>query len=80
MTGKKSAFKPPAALVEKSLLLPFSPSITGLPHSGVPYFFLSQTYDTGVADELLSAHGISCPNFSSYVKNLLEFVARNPAL
>ena len=80
MTGKKSAFKPPAALVEKSLLLPFSPSITGLPHSGVPYFFLAQTYDTGVADELLSAHGVSCPNFSSYVKNLLAFVAKNPSL
>jgi nucleoside-diphosphate-sugar epimerase len=80
MTGKKSVVKPPPALVEKSLLLPFSPTITGLPHSGVPYFFLSQTYNTRVADELLSAHGINCPNFSSYVKNLLRFVEKNPAL
>ena len=80
MTGKKSLVKPPPALVEKSLLLPFSPAITGLPHSGVPYFFLSQTYDTSVADKLLSARGVTCPNFSSYVKNLLAFVEKNPSL
>jgi nucleoside-diphosphate-sugar epimerase len=80
MTGKNSAFKPPPALIEKSLMLPFSPALTGLPHSGVPYFFLSQTYDTSVAAELLSAHGVTCPDFSSYIKNLLEFVEKNPAL
>ncbi|HEX9959469.1 MAG TPA: SDR family oxidoreductase [Pyrinomonadaceae bacterium] len=80
LTGKNSAFKPPPALIEKSLLLPFSPAITGLPHSGVPYFFLSQTYDTSAAGELLSAHGVSCPNFSSYIENLLRFVEKNPAL
>ncbi len=80
MTGRKSLLKPPPALVEKSLMLPFSPAITGLPHSGVPYFFLSQTYNTSVAERLLSAHGISCPNFASYVKNLLAFVEKNPRL
>jgi nucleoside-diphosphate-sugar epimerase len=80
MTGKKSVIKPPPALVEKSLLLPFSPALTGLPYSGVPYFFLTQTYDTSVAGGLLPAHGVTCPNFSSYVKNLLEFVEKNPRL
>jgi nucleoside-diphosphate-sugar epimerase len=80
MTGKKSVIKPPPALIEKSLLLPFSPALTGLPHSGVPYFFLSQTYNTSVADRLLSAHSVTCPNFSAYVKNLLAFVEKNPAL
>lgn len=80
MTGKKSVIKPPPALIEKSLMLPFSPAITGLPHSGVPYFFLSQTYNTSVADRLLSAHSVTCPNFSAYVKNLLAFVEKNPAL
>jgi nucleoside-diphosphate-sugar epimerase len=80
LTGKKSLIKPPPKLVENSLLLSISPALTGLPHSGVPYFFLSQTYDTSVAGELLSAHGISCPDFPSYVKNLLGFVEKNPSL
>lgn len=80
MTGKKSVFTPPAKLIEFSLSLPVSPPITGLPLSGVPYFFLSQTYDTNAADELLSAHDISCPNFRSYVKNLLRFIEKHPRL
>jgi nucleoside-diphosphate-sugar epimerase len=80
MTGKKSIVKPPPALVEKSLLLPPSPAVSGLPHSGVPYFFLSQTYDTSVADELLGKHKIVCPDFKSYVANLLKFVEENPKL
>lgn len=80
LTGKKSVVKPPPALVEKSLMLPVAPPVSGLPLSGVPYFFIEQTYDTRVADELLSKHGISCPNFSSYVKNLLDFVERHPNL
>jgi thioester reductase-like protein len=78
--GKKSVVKPPPALVERSLMLPFSPSVTGLPHSGVPYFFLSQAYDTSVAQELLAAHNINCPPFPSYVKNLIDFVEKNPKL
>ena len=80
MTGKKSVVTPPPALIEKSLMLPFSPPITGLPHSGVPYFFLAQTYATLVADELLKKHDITCPNFKSYVANLLKFVEKNPKL
>ncbi len=80
MTGKQSSLNLPPRLIEKSLMLPFSPAITGLPHSGVPYFFLSQTYDTAIADELLSAHNIACPNFRDYVKNLLQFVEKHPKL
>lgn len=80
MTGKKSVVTPPPALIEKSLMLPFSPPITGLPHSGVPYFFLSQTYDTTLSEELLKKHHITCPNFKYYVANLLEFVEKNPEL
>jgi thioester reductase-like protein len=80
MTGKKSVIKPPPKLVEWYLSLPVSPPITGLPLVGVPYFFISQTYDTSVADELLSAHNITCPNFRSYVKNLLKFVEKHPKL
>ena len=80
MTGKKSVFTPPPGLIEKSLLLPFSPPLTGLPHSGVPYFFLSQTYDTSVSGELLAKHNISCPGFNSYVAKLLKFVEENPKL
>jgi nucleoside-diphosphate-sugar epimerase len=80
LTGKKSVFTPPPVLVEKSLSLSISPPVTGLPLAGVPYFFISQTYDTTVADGLLSNHNIACPNFRSYVKNLLKFVEKNPSL
>lgn len=80
LTGKKSVFTPPPVLVEKSLSLSISPPVTGLPLVGVPYFFISQTYDTSVADGILSAHNIACPNFRSYVKNLLKFVEKNPKL
>lgn len=80
LCGKKSLFTPPAFIVERSLMLPFSPAITGLPHAGVPYFFLAQTYDTSIAKELLESHGITCPNFRDYVPNLLSFVRDNPSL
>jgi nucleoside-diphosphate-sugar epimerase len=80
LTGKKSVFTPPPKLVEVSLSLPVSPPLTGLPLAGVPYFFISQTYDTTVADSLLAQHNIACPNFRSYVKNLLKFVEKNPKL
>ena len=80
MTGKNSVYTPPPKLVEKTLSLPISPSISGLPLSGVPYFFISQTYDTSIADKLLALHGIACPNFRFYVKNLLKFVEQNPRL
>jgi thioester reductase-like protein len=80
LTGKRSVFVPPASLVESSLMLPFSPPITGLPHHGVPYFFLSQSYDTSVAAELLASHGVRCPNFRDYVKNLIGFVEKHPSL
>lgn len=80
LTGKDSLIHPPEKLVELSLLTPISPPLTGLPHHGVPYFFLSQTYDTGVADELLAPHGIKCPNFRDYVRNLIGFVKKHPML
>jgi nucleoside-diphosphate-sugar epimerase len=80
LTGKKSVITPPPALVRNSLMLPFSPPITGLPHYGVPYFFLSQNYDTSVADELLARHNVACPPFPSYVKNLIGFVEKHPKL
>lgn len=80
LTRKRSAYTPPQELVEKALLLPFSPPLSGLPHYAVPYFFLSQTYDTKQGDELLSAYGISCPSFQSYASNLIGFVGKHPSL
>jgi nucleoside-diphosphate-sugar epimerase len=80
LTGKLSSIKPPPKLVELSLRTPISPPITGLPHHGVPYFFLSQTYDTSVAEELLAPFHVSCPNFRDYIGNLLEFVEKHPKL
>ncbi len=80
LTSKQSIIKPPAQLVEKSLMLPFSPIVSGLPFPSVPYFFVPQTYDTSVADELLAAHDIHCPDFKSYVGNLLKFVEAHPKL
>ncbi|MDQ2745642.1 MAG: SDR family oxidoreductase [Acidobacteriota bacterium] len=80
LSGRKSVITPPPSIVEKTLMLPFTPLMSGLPHSGVAYFFISQTYDTSVADRFLAAHNIKCPNFRSYVKNLLKFVEKNPKL
>lgn len=80
ITNKRSVITPPAKVVEKFLNSPISPSLTGLPHSGVPYFFIPQTYDTKVMEELLEPHGIECPSFSDYVKNLVAFVEKHPKL
>ncbi len=80
MTGRRSEFGPPAKLAEWFLNTSISPVITGLPHHGVPYFFISQTYNTSAADRLLQKHGISCPPFPTYVSNLLDFVEENPEL
>jgi len=80
ITNKRSVITPPPKIVESFLNSPVSPPITGLPKSGVPYFFIPQTYDTRVAGELLEPHGITCPAFASYVRNLVSFVERNPKL
>ena len=80
MTGRKSEFSPPVKLTEWFLNTRISPPLTGLPHAGVPYFFISQTYDTAIADELLAPHGIVCPRFGDYVGNLLDFVEEFPQL
>ena len=80
LTGRASRLTVPARLVRPSLMLPFSPRLTGLPHSGVPYFFLEQTYDTTRARELLAPHNVRCPPFSSYVRALVDFVERHPKL
>ncbi len=80
MTGRKSEFKLPGRIAEWFLNTGISPAITGLPHHGVPYFFISQTYDTAVADDLLFSHDLICPRFANYVGNLLDFVEENPQL
>lgn len=80
LANRKSAISFPTALVEKSLMLPITPTISGLSHEGVPYFFLEQTYDTSNAQRLLAAHNIACPPFETYVKNLLGFVEKHPKL
>jgi thioester reductase-like protein len=80
MTGRKSEFGPPPRLVEWFLGTKMSPPITGLPDSGVPYFFIEQTYDTSLASEALKPYGIACPPFPSYVANLLDFVDEFPKL
>jgi thioester reductase-like protein len=80
LSGRRSEFSPPPKLVEWFLSKKISPRLTGLPSHGVPYFFISQTYDTGVADELLAPHNISCPRFDRYAGNLIDFVEENPTL
>jgi hypothetical protein len=61
-------------------MLPLSPKISDLPHSAVPYFFLKQTYDTTQSTKLLAPHGVRCPPFESYVKTIVDFAARHPAI
>ncbi len=80
LSGKRSSITPPPKLVQTFLSSPISPPITGLPHSAVPYFFISQTYDTSIAESLLDPHGVTCPNFHNYVDNLLKFVEKRPEL
>jgi nucleoside-diphosphate-sugar epimerase len=80
LKGRKSILSVPPGLVRPALQLPFSPKLSGLPLAAVPYFFLGQTYDTTRARELLEPHGIRCPRFSDYVKNLVAFVERHPHL
>lgn len=80
MTGRKSEFTPPPRLTEWFLNTRISPPVTGLPHHGVPYFYVPQTYDTSVANELLKKHSFACPRFPDYVGNLLEFVREFPRL
>jgi thioester reductase-like protein len=80
LTGKGSSISVPAALVESGLMLPFSPPISGLPHHGVPYFFLKQTYDTTEARELLEPRGVRCPPFPSYAGTIVDYVNSHPVL
>jgi nucleoside-diphosphate-sugar epimerase len=79
LSGKRSVIKPPPKLVETFLGSAISPPLTGLPHVGVPYFFIEQTYDTAVADGLLKPHEIRCPGFREYAPSLLDFVRMHPA-
>jgi thioester reductase-like protein len=80
MTGRKSEFGPPTRVAEWFLNTRISPAVTGLPHHAVPYFFISQSYDTALAQQLLEPHGIECPRFGDYVGNLLDFVDEFPKL
>jgi thioester reductase-like protein len=80
IAGKTSAFSLPTPLMKRLLLLPTTEPLTGLPRAGAIYFYLEQTYDTQTATDLLTPHGVSCPRFDSYVKNLADFVAQHPKL
>lgn len=80
VSGRKSRFALPPKLVQSALMLPFSPMITSLPHSGVPYFFVDQTYDTSISYDLLESHGIKCPRLPQYAGNLVRFVQAHPKL
>lgn len=80
LSGHGSRLTIPPKLVRTTLSLPLSPTLTGLPHAGVPYFFHNQTYDTTVARALLEPHGVRCPPFTAYLNTLIEFVAQHPKL
>jgi nucleoside-diphosphate-sugar epimerase len=80
LAGRGARLTIPAKIVQPSLMLPLSPILTGLPHAGVPYFFIDQTYDTARARALLEPHGVNCPPFPSYVSKLIDFVERHPKL
>jgi thioester reductase-like protein len=80
LVGKEARITVPARLVESSLMLPPSPALSGLPHRGVPYFFLKQSYDTTQATQLLAPHGVSCPPFSSYVTTIVDYAMSHPHL
>jgi thioester reductase-like protein len=76
----RSRITVPPSWVQFFLMLPPSPRITGLPHHGVPYFFVKQTYDSSQAQALLNPHGIKCPPFGSYVDRVVNFAKTHPLL
>jgi thioester reductase-like protein len=80
LTGNGSRITASAPLVQSILMMPLSPRITGLPHHGVPYFFLKQTYDTKQASELLETHDVRCPPFPSYAKKIIDYTKSHPVL
>jgi thioester reductase-like protein len=80
LKGSDSRMTVPASVVHFILMLPPSPRITGLPHHGVPYFFLKQTYDTKQARELLEPHDLRCPPFSSYADTIVDYAVSHPVL
>jgi nucleoside-diphosphate-sugar epimerase len=80
INGGHSRITVPPSWVEFFLMLPPSPAITGLPHHGVPYFFVKQTYDTSISEALLNLHGLHCPPFDSYVDRIVKFAATHPTL
>jgi thioester reductase-like protein len=80
IVGRPSKVVVPARIVEFTLMLPPSPKITGLPHHGVPYFFLKQTYDSTQSRMLLDTHKIRCPPFTSYVDKIVAYAAGHPVL
>jgi thioester reductase-like protein len=80
INGNRSRVTVPPSWVHYFLMLPPSPKITGLPHHGVPYFFVKQTYDSTQAQRLLATHQIACPPFSSYVDKIVSYAAQHPVL
>lgn len=80
LVGKAARITVPARLVESSLMLPPSPALSGLPHRGVPYFFLKQSYDTTQASQLLAPRHVTCPPFSSYVTTIVDYAMSHPHL
>jgi thioester reductase-like protein len=78
--GYRSRITAPATWVRFFLMLPPSPRITGLPHHAVPYFFVKQIYDSSEAQRLLAPHGIRCPQFETYVDNIVEFARQHPVI
>jgi thioester reductase-like protein len=80
LVGREARITVPARLVESSLMLPPSPALSGLPHRGVPYFFLKQNYDTTQASQLLAPHGVTCPPFATYVKTIVDYAMTHPHL
>jgi thioester reductase-like protein len=80
LKGSGSRITVPASLVQFSLMLPPSPRITNLPHHGVPYFFLKQTYDSSQASVLLEPHEVRCPSFSSYADKIVDYAVSYPLL
>jgi thioester reductase-like protein len=80
LKGSGSRITVPAAVVQFSLMLPPSPRITDLPHHAVPYFFLTQTYDTSQASALLEPQDLRCPPFSGYADTIVDYAVSHPVL
>jgi uncharacterized protein YbjT (DUF2867 family) len=72
--GREPRGRVPAKLLEASLRLAFLRRMfAGTPRESVRYLNHPVHFDTRMADDLLSRHGLRCPRFADYAPAIVRF-------